>query len=155
MIYLGIDPGLSGAIAAVDDKGRFVMAEEMPVYADGKTNVVDGRELFRLITGVGTVVTAVERVASMPKQGVASTFNFGKAYGTVLGVIGAAGLPRHDVAPQSWKKMFNLIGQEKDASRGMAIKMFPDAPLSRKKDHGIADALLIATWLLRTHPWMK
>ena len=150
MIYIGIDVGVSGAIAAVDKGGAFLWCEEMPTIIDGKATAVDAIGLGRILFGgAGGVITAVavEKVGAMPGQGVTSMFNFGKSYGTVLGVVGALGFSRRDVTPQLWKKHFGLIGRDKDASRGEAIKMFPGASLSRKKDQGMAEALLIARWL--------
>ena len=149
-IFIGVDPGASGAIAGVDADGAFLFAKVMPVYVEGKSTAVDAVAVRRILDAWAITATAVERVSAMPGQGVSSMFNFGKSYGTVLGVIGAMGYSRRDVAPQSWKKHFNLLGTEKDASRGLAIKMFPGASLGRKKDHGMADALLIARWLRDT-----
>jgi crossover junction endodeoxyribonuclease RuvC len=152
--FVGIDPGVSGALAAVDQDGQFLFAEEMPTFQDGKATAVDAVELGRLLFRTHDLqipVVAVERVSAMPGQGVVSMFNFGKSYGTALGVVGALGFSRVDVTPQTWKKHHGLIGSEKDASRGLAIRMFPQASLSRKKDHGMADALLIARWLRDCH----
>jgi len=166
MIYIGIDPGASGAIAAVDKDGLFIVCEDIPIIQDGKSKAIDAHALcvmIRNITNLGITESkaAVEHVHAMPverkgkdgkiiKQGATSIFNFGKSYGTILGVIGSLMLQRHDVPPQTWKRHHGLIGKDKEASRGLAIKLFPIANLSRKKDHGMAEALLIAKWLRDT-----
>jgi crossover junction endodeoxyribonuclease RuvC len=156
MIFIGVDVGMSGAIAGVDHTGEFVFAEEMPVFAEGKTTAVDAVAVSQLLSDKGPLLAAVEKVGAMPNQGVVSMFNFGKSYGTVLGVLGAMQIPITDVTPQLWKKHYGLIGKDKDAGRGVAIKLFPKASLARKKDHGKADALLIARWLLESHTrWMR
>jgi crossover junction endodeoxyribonuclease RuvC len=87
----------------------------------------------------------VERVAAMPKQGVASTFKFGASYGALLGVIGALGIPSVLVTPTKWKKHFALDA-EKERARALALRMWPARSelFSRKKDHGRAEAALLA-----------
>jgi len=90
----------------------------------------------------------VERVGAMPGQGVASTFRFGRGAGVVDGVLGALGAPFQYVAPGVWKRHFGLLKKPKDASRLMALERFPNCAneLKRKRDHGRAEALLIAAW---------
>jgi crossover junction endodeoxyribonuclease RuvC len=156
-VVLGVDPGLSGAIAAVDiDHGNVLAwALDTPI-ADGSIAVpvlmaqVDG--LLR--SGGGEVVAvAVEKVGSMPGQGVASTFKFGQAYGVALGFFGAR-YPLIHVTPVAWKRHLTLTGKDKDAARLRAIDRWPSeaAAFARKKDCGRADAALIALWLAETQP---
>lgn len=143
---LGVDPGLSGALAVLDNIGRLIHAEEMPV-AGGAVAVPLLHDILAAYP-IGRVV--VEQVHSMPGQGVSSTFKFGQSYGTVLGFFGGARIPVAKVAPQTWKAAYRLNGKPKDAARALAIEMWPDAaPLLRLKKHtGRADAALIARWSL-------
>lgn len=141
-MILGVDPGLTGALAWLDDNGRLVDACDMPTV-DGQVNCA---ELAGIIRGLTPRLAAVERVHSMPGQGVSSTFKFGTSYGAILGVLGALQVPVRHVAPGVWKRQAGLIGAGKDASRGKAIDRWPDRHdlFRRKKDHGRADAALIA-----------
>lgn len=150
-VTIGIDQGLTGAIAVLAD-GRFVSVDDMPVAgrgAKGKQQVNAAR-LAAIVRGAvqafpGAAVTAfVEFVHSMPKQGVSSAFGFGKSVGAVEGVLATLGIPTEELKPQRWKKDYGLIGAEKNASIGVAALRFPSAPLSLKKHHGRADALLMA-----------
>ena len=149
-VHLGIDPGLTGAVALLTGPTAQTV-RDMPVVTDGRSSTVSAtlladllRELTQTLPERPTVF--IERVASMPKQGVASTFSFGKSAGIVEGVVGALGLPYRLVTPGVWKRRANLIGKPKDASRALAITLYPEmAPrLTRKKDNGRAEALLIA-----------
>jgi crossover junction endodeoxyribonuclease RuvC len=84
----------------------------------------------------------------MPGQGVTSMFNFGHSCGTVMGVLGAMGLPHTLVTPQAWKKQAGLIGTDKDAARSRAIQLWPKWRELDKKGKGqaLADAALIAAY---------
>ena len=148
-LTIGIDPGLTGAIAAVD-RERLVWVIDMPTV----NNQVAVPLLDQLYNPneygpwdlCGDEPVAIEHVHSMPKQGVASTFAFGKAYGVVLGYMSANGHRITHVAPTEWKRTFTLTGKDKDAARLLAIELWPDMAnmFSRKKDCGRADAALIA-----------
>ncbi len=149
MLYIGIDPGLSGAIALFDsDFGPIV--EDMPTM--GK--IVDGGNIANFFTGrdyKGRCHAFIEDVHSMPKQGVSSSFCFGRSFGTVIGVLAALEIPITFVSPQRWKKLFGL-NKDKAASRRRAIELFPAlaGDLKRVKDDGRAEALLIAEYGRRT-----
>ena len=95
----------------------------------------------------------VEQVSAMPGQGVTSMFNFGQSYGILKGICSAMQLPIYFVRPAKWKKYFNLINSEKDASRTRAIEIFPyfSSQLSKKKDANKADAILIASFYYETY----
>lgn len=149
---ISVDPGVNGAIAVLDPWGKCQVVYDMPTYFTGtkKQREVDGVELKRMLTKYNTDEIVLEKVHSMPQQGVASTFNFGINYGIVKGVIHAIGRDIILVTPQAWKKHFSLLKTEKDEARLLAIKLFPDAPLSRKKDVDRADALLMASWRRET-----
>jgi len=156
MILIGIDPGVSGAVAFLNDDLSLVGVFDMPVMnLSGKKQQVNASALasiFREIlpyqnTNYGVDATAyVEQVHSMPKQGVASSFNFGDSYGVIKGVLGALQIPMVLVSPAVWKKRAGLTGKPKDASRTLAQQLYPAAPLGRKKDVGRADAILIARY---------
>ena len=95
----------------------------------------------------------IEQVSAMPGQGVTSMFNFGQSFGILKGICSAMQLPMYFVRPAKWKKYFNLINSEKDASRTKAIEVFPyfSSELSRKKDSNKADAILIASFYYETY----
>ncbi len=160
-MIIGIDPGLTGAIAVIDH-GLIIEIHDMPVTAknSGKGNQVNAgllADLFEEIDGsyidenyvVSSVV--IERVGAMPGQGVSSMFSFGRSLGVVEGVIASKGWPVEWVTPQKWKKKFGLIGKDKDAARTLCIEQHPSdiGYFKRKKDIGRADALLIAKSILR------
>ena len=141
---IGVDCGISGAIALLNDNVSFISVHDMPVMAGtGKRQQVNAAELAKILKLVGGIAY-VERVSAMPKQGVSSMFSFGTSYGIVLGVLAAIGIPTILVTPQSWKKRAGLTGKEKDYARTLAQQLYPAAELGRKKDIGRADALLIA-----------
>lgn len=145
---LGVDPGLSGAIAFYFPDAPFrVAVEDMPVA--GK--MVSAPLLTDMIRKYGPAIAIIESVGSRPGQGVASTFKFGTAYGVVQGVIGALQIPVEFVSPQRWKKHFRLNG-DKEQARAKAQQLFPACALSfqRVKDHGRAEAALIARYGFET-----
>lgn len=163
-MIIGIDPGLSGAAAALTDLGEFKQVIDLPVVAKlhGKGNQLDATALARWFRGWDAIINpfddgmaddsidnvVIERVSAMPGQGVTSMFGFGHTAGIIEGVVSTLGLKFQYITPQSWKKEFGLIGRDKDAARTLAIQRFPHAAqfLSRKKDNGRADALLIALY---------
>ena len=146
---IGIDCGLSGAIAILNDDLRLADVYDMPVMAGtGKRQQVNGAELARIIKSYLLVefVAYVERVSAMPKQGVSSMFSFGTSYGIVLGVLAALQIPVVLVTPQSWKKEAGIVGKHKDFARTLAQQLYPQAELGRKMDIGRAESLLIARY---------
>ena len=160
MMIIGIDPGISGAICFFKD-GKIIDVIEMPSMAEGKKNKkqVNGNQLFNEIKlriseiHEDTVSVVVEHVTAMPGQGVTSMFNFGQSFGILKGICSAMHLPVYYVRPAKWKKYFNLINSEKDASRTRAIEIFPyfSSQLSKKKDNNKADAILIASFFYETY----
>lgn len=140
---LGIDPGLSGAIAFYfPNHPDMIGAEDVPVV--GKE--IDAPALARRIEQMGPTIAIIEQVGAMPKQGVSSTFRFGMAYGTIRGVVQAIGVPTHLVVPTRWKKHFRLSA-DKEEARALAIRLWPSSRhFERKKDHGRAEAALIARY---------
>ena len=153
MIILGIDPGVSGAISVLEDK-KVIDVFEMPTMIDGKKNKkqVNGSQVSNIIKdkmkNEKELIVVVEHVNAMPGQWVTSMFNFGQSFGVIKGICSALSLPIYFVRPTKWKKYFNLIKTNKDASRTKVIEMYPQisSQLSRKKDSNKADAILIARY---------
>ena len=152
MRIIGIDPGLSGGIAILDDLKIFDLFD-MPIMSEGKKNKnqLNSAQLVNIIKkhiiSANTFVI-VEQVSAMPGQGVTSMFNFGQTFGSIKGICAALNLPIFYVRPAKWKKHFELINSSKDASRTKVIEMYPSISdrLSRKKDVNKADAILIARY---------
>ena len=153
MIILGIDPGVSGAISVLENK-KVVDVFEMPTMIDGKKNKkqINGSQVANIfrdrMNGDTETIVVVEHVNAMPGQGVTSMFNFGQSFGVIKGICSALKLPIYFVRPTKWKKHFNLIKTNKDASRTKVIEVYPEisSKLSRKKDSNKADAILIARY---------
>jgi len=153
MIIFGIDPGISGAISVLENK-KIVEVYDMPTMIDGKKNKkqVNGAQVTNIIkeklNNNKESIVVVEHVNAMPGQGVTSMFNFGQSFGVIKGICSALGLPIYFVRPTKWKKYFNLIKTNKDASRTKVIEVYPEisSKLSRKKDSNKADAILIARY---------
>ena len=160
MLIIGIDPGISGSICFLDN-GKILDVIEMPIMTDGKKNKkqVNGSQVFNEVTKrikqfeKNQIRVVIEHVSAMPGQGVTSMFNFGQSFGILKGICTAMQLPMYFVRPTKWKKYFNLLNSEKDASRTRAIEIFPyfSSQLSRKKDSNKADAILIASFHHETH----
>ena len=134
---------------------------DMPTMTDGKKNKkqVNGSQIFNEISkriiekDKKDIKVVIEQVSAMPGQGVTSMFNFGQSFGILKGICSAMQLPMYFVRPTKWKKYFNLINSEKDASRTKAIEIFPyfSGNLSKKKDGNKADAILIASFYYETY----
>jgi crossover junction endodeoxyribonuclease RuvC len=157
MIIIGIDPGLSGGIAVLDNN-KVIDLFDMPVMADGKKNKkqLNSALLAKLIkektSNSSESAVIVEQVNAMPGQGVTSMFNFGQTFGAIKGICATLELPIFFVRPSKWKKHFELINSSKDASRTKAIEMYPHLAqeLSKKKDVNKSDAILIARFYCET-----
>ena len=161
MKIIGIDPGLNGAIALLEDN-KVKEIFDVPVMPEGKKNKrqLNSAQLVKMLKDIISeneeIIVVVENVSAMPGQGVTSMFNFGQSYGILKGICSAMQLPIYFVRPAKWKKYFNLINSEKDASRTRAIEIFPyfSSNLSKKKDTNKADAILIASFYYETHKIM-
>jgi crossover junction endodeoxyribonuclease RuvC len=157
MKIIGIDPGLSGGIAILENN-KVLGIFDMPVMPEGKKNKrqLNSAQLVKLlkenILENEEVSVIVEQVNAMPGQGVTSMFNFGQTFGAIKGVCAALGLSIFFVRPSKWKKHFELINSSKDSSRTKAIEMYPSlsSELSRKKDVNKSDAILIARYYNET-----
>ena len=160
MLIIGIDPGISGSICFFEN-GKIMDVIEMPTMAEGKKNKrqVNGSQIYNEISNRihkvknQEIRVIIEQVSAMPGQGVTSMFNFGQSFGILKGICSAMQLPMYFVRPAKWKKYFNLINSEKDASRTRAIEIFPyfSSQLSRKKDSNKADAILLASFYYETY----
>jgi len=153
MIIIGIDPGISGAISIVENK-KIIDVYDTPTMIDGKKNKrqINSAQVTNIIkerlNSGKEVVVVVEHVNAMPGQGVTSMFNFGQSFGVIKGICAALSIPIYFVRPSKWKKYFNLIKTNKDASRTKVIEAYPgiSSKLHRKKDSNRADAILIALY---------
>lgn len=141
-IFIGIDPGKSGAMAIVStDTQPFVRV--VPFDEQSYAEVLRFHHEYDTIGGC-----VVERVNAMPGQGVTSMFSFGQNYGFIQGLLTAFNVPFELVMPRVWKKEFGVTS-DKNTSIAVARRLFPDTPLKRterckKEDNNIAEALLLA-----------
>ncbi len=157
MKVIGIDPGLSGAIAILENN-KVLSIFDMPIMAEGKKNKrqLNSAQLVNIIkentSKSEEIAVVVEQVNAMPGQGVTSMFNFGQTFGAIKGVCAALDLPIFFVRPSKWKKYFELINSSKDSSRTKVIEMYPSlsGQLSKKKDVNKSDAILIAKFYSET-----
>ncbi len=157
MKIIGIDPGLSGAIAILENN-KVIEVLEMPTMAEGKKNKKQLNsaqlvsQLKSYLIDKDEIAVVVEQVNAMPGQGVTSMFNFGQTFGAIKGVCAALELPIFFVRPLKWKKYFDLVNSSKDASRTKVIEMYPSLTkiLSKKKDVNKSDAILIARYFSET-----
>ena len=157
MRIIGIDPGLSGAIAILENN-KVLNIFDIPVMSEGKKNKkqLNSALLVSLlkenINNKEEVAVVVEQVNAIPGQGVTSMFNFGQTFGAIKGICAALDLPIFFVRPSKWKKYFELINSSKDSSRTKAIEMYPKLSnqLSKKKDVNKSDAILIARFFSET-----
>ena len=152
-IVIGIDTGASGAVSMFINSVAYKVFDMPAVKNKKNRNIVSGYGLKELLLEAidwedSTVFVVIEDVHSMPKQGLASTFDFGVAKGVIIGVVEALELRYELVSPQKWKKHCGLISTAKDFARTTAIRTYPhlQSQLKLKKHIDRADALLIGQW---------
>jgi crossover junction endodeoxyribonuclease RuvC len=147
MRTLGIDPGATGALVLLENLLPIEWTA-MPTLKIGTATRVNAPALADWIASCCCEHVYVEQVHAMPGQGVTSMFNFGHSCGTVMGVLGAMGIPHTMITPQAWKKASGLVGTDKDAARARAIQLWPKwRDLDKKgKGQALADAALIALY---------
>jgi crossover junction endodeoxyribonuclease RuvC len=156
MIVAGVDPGTSGGLAllAVADAAapQLIEAIDIPVIGTGAKERVDVAAICAWISQHDVRHTYIERAQAMPKQGASSGFKYGRAVGAIEAAIALSGIPLTIVEPSVCKRFYRLPGKEKEASRQRALQLFPaaHAALARKKDHGRAEAALIALYGIQT-----
>lgn len=144
MRFLGIDPGKTGALAVIDDQGFYTYVVDMP---ETPSDLADELEAMRDETY--GLTAAIEKQQAMPGQGVSSTFQTGYGYGLLIGTLASLSIPFVEVRASKWKSAMGLQGKDKSESRKLAQSLFPAAELHRVRDHGRAEALLLAVWLQR------
>lgn len=154
-LFIGVDPGLSGAIAIYDPALDEVDVADMPVLQidrnGKKKNEIDVAALAAFVDDTskqGTYRLAViEKVGAMPKQGVTSSFTFGVTWGIALGVLGAHFIRVERIQPRTWQSAMG-VKDGKDGARLRAQQLFPKQSrlYARVKDHGRADASLMAVY---------
>ena len=157
MRIFGIDPGLSGAIAVLENEVVLDIID-LPVMAEGKKNKRQlnsaqlSQYMSKNVENIHKTSVVVEQVNAMPGQGVTSMFNFGQTFGAIKGISATLKLPIYFVRPSKWKKHFDLINSSKDASRTKAIEIYPSLAekLSKKKDVNKSDAILIARFFFES-----
>lgn len=150
-LILGIDPGLSGALAVIEGD-EVILLEDLPTVQFSNARIkhrIDGAGLAQLLNPFAGAIgmAIVEKVAARPGEAPSGAFSFGYSSGVIAGVLGALQIPVTTVQPAVWKKAMGL-GADKDLSRSRAIEMFPKVAgmLARKRDHDRAEALLLAAW---------
>ena len=166
MVFLGVDPGISGALAALDSETREVRFFDTPVLEvvvnKKKKHVQDASAISLMLQNLSAnqeIMVGIEKVQAMPgsdghggrqAMGATSAFNFGMGFGMWLGILAALQIPHQQVHPATWKAaLMRDMDKDKDASRIKAMQLDPRAgkDLTLKKHHGRADALLIATYV--------
>jgi crossover junction endodeoxyribonuclease RuvC len=150
LTIVGVDPGLNGAFAVWQD-GDIIRLDDIPRFEKSLNAYAFQAELARWRIDLAMI----EEVGPMPKQGVSSTFTFGRAYGTIEGVFGALQVPVQHVRPRVWQKHFSLTARTSALEK--AVRLFPEwePGLRRKKDHNRADAILIADYAVHVYKELR
>jgi crossover junction endodeoxyribonuclease RuvC len=157
-VILGIDPGIRGgmAIVAMDTNAApcLMDAIDIPVTGVGAKERVDVLAICKWIAQYAPQHAMIERGQAMPRQGASSGFKYGRAIGSIEAAITCCEIPLTIIEPTAWKKFHALRGGDKEVSRQRALQLFPHAHalLARKKDHGRAEAALIALFGLNRIP---
>jgi len=152
MRVLGVDPGISGGLAVVEitDGGAPVLVEciDIPAIGSGAKERVDVAAIRNFVDRHAPIRALIERAQAMPKQGASSGFKYGRAVGAIEATIALCSIPVEIVEPTAWKRFWKLPGKDKEGARQKALQLFPTAhaALARKKDHGRAEASLIALY---------
>jgi crossover junction endodeoxyribonuclease RuvC len=153
-LFVGVDPGISGAIAILNKDGEIVQLSDMPVTSvkvgSSTKNIVSPQALADDLSILRDhrSIALIEKVASRPGQGVSSVFGFGRSLGVVEGVLAGMGIPVEMISPAVWTKAMR-VNSGKDGSRQRAMELWPKraGDFKRVKDHGRAEASLIALYL--------
>ena len=162
MIYIGIDPGLHGAVAVINDEGKPLGIWDTPVFVikSGKRKYRE-YDLFEMSGLLESIMlqldqnnlrcqAIIEQAQAMPQQGVTSTFRIGYGYGAWKALLAAHAIASASVRPAEWKKLYGLTRKEKDASIMRAKELFPQIEDWKKVRHDGAEALLLAEYGRRT-----
>jgi|SRR5215471_8557742 len=149
---LGVDPGVSGGLAVIEitDGAAPTLVEciDIPVVGIGAKEHVDVAAIRNFIDRHKPIRALIERSQAMPRQGVSSSFKYGRAVGAIEAAITLSSVPVEIIEPSAWKRHWHLPGKDKESGRQKALQLFPDAhaALARKRDHGRAEAILIALY---------
>ena len=151
-MYLGIDPGFSGALAVLSDKLDVIHYQDMPIIEVGNKRELNEPELRNILSKYSphytSLTVGIEKSQTMPNQGVVSSGRYMASYGFLRGLSVGMGLPYILIRPPSWKKvMLADMPKEKGSSIQKVGQLYPGIKLTRKKDHGISDAILIARYM--------
>lgn len=151
MIYVGVDPGARGGLAAIDENNKILFA--VPMSRENLVNYIKNLH-YDIIERNDAVIACVEKVGAMPGQGVTSMFSFGKSAGFIEGVLESFEIPYQLVPPRTWKKSFSLLHKDKKASIETCKQLFPGVNLlpterCRKESDGISEAILMSLFAKR------
>src|SRR5215510_4269855 len=152
MKILGIDPGIRGGLAIIEiidgTAPQLITVSDIPVTGVGAKERVDVLAIRTWILAHHPQHALIERAQAMPKQGASSGFKYGRAVGAIEATIALCSIPVEIVEPTAWKRFWKLPGKDKEGARQKALQLFPTAhaALARKKDHGRAEASLIALY---------
>lgn len=153
MIYVGIDPGKSGGIAALNEKKEIIHLEPMPLIG----GEIDPHAIAKALAllSVADMHVFIEHCQAMPKQGVSGVFKYGFGFGLLVGICASSAYPMTLVKPQAWQKVMcagaDASAAPKDRAAQVVYRLFPKAELRAsprcRKDHdGLVDALLISAY---------
>jgi len=145
MVFVGIDPGLSGALALYDPARDWLEVHDCPTLKVNGKGEMFLPGIIDILGSAEVIGCIIERSQAMPKQGVSSTFSYGTGYGSYLGILAALGMPHTKIGPQEWKRKLR-VPSDKDGARARASELLPahTGKWLRKKDHGRAEAALLA-----------
>ena len=152
MRFLGVDPGITGGLSIVEmTDGPVPMLVEcidIPVVGTGAKERVDVAAIRNFIERHKPVRALIERAQAMPKQGASSGFKYGRAVGAIEAAVVLCSIPVEIIEPSAWKRFWHLPGKDKERARQLALEKFPAAHASfaRRKDHGRAEATLLALY---------
>jgi len=150
---LGIDPGIRGGLAIVEISNgampQLIDATDIPVVGSGAKERVDVLATRAWITTHHPDQAVIERAQAMPKQGASSGFKYGRSVGALEAAVACCEVPLTIIEPTAWKRAHHLHGKDKEGARQLALQLFPSAHalFARKKDHGRAEAALIALFV--------
>jgi crossover junction endodeoxyribonuclease RuvC len=152
MRILGIDPGINGGLSVIEivdgTAPVMVAAIDIPVIGSGAKERVDVAAIRVFIEEYKPGRASIERAQAMPNQGASSGFKYGRAVGAIEATIALCSIPVEIIEASAWKRFWHLPGKDKESGRQKALQLFPaaHAALARKRDHGRADAALIALY---------
>jgi hypothetical protein len=144
-VYVGIDPGKTGAVAVLHNPEDITFYETQEFLVSHQDRI--SSPIFSFIE----VFVCIEKAQPFPDQGVVSVFSYGVEYGKMIGMLKVLDIPFAEIHPNLWKKEFSLFHQPKERSVEVAKQLFPSVvdKLTLKKHHNRAEALLIAEYARR------